>query len=50
MQTPAVGVKVGHDFDGHDPSEESLGIFEIIVPDLIDDIAKECGHPRSAAS
>ena len=45
MQTPAVGVEVGHDFDGQDPCVESLGIFEIIVPDLINDIAKECGHP-----
>jgi len=45
MQPPAVGVEVGHDFDGQYPCVESLGIFEIIVPDLIDVIAKECGHP-----
>ena len=45
MQTLTVGVEVGHDVNGQDPCVESLGVFEIIVPDLIDNIAKECGHP-----
>jgi len=43
MQPPAVGIKEGHDVDGHDFFVESLGIFEIVVPDLINDIAKEFG-------
>ena len=41
MQTLTVGVEVGHDVDGQDPCVESLGVFEIIVPDLINNIAKE---------
>jgi len=45
VQPPAVGIKEGHDVDGREICVESLGIFEIIVPDLIDDIAKEFGHP-----
>ena len=43
MQPPAVGVKEGHDVDGHDLHVEHFGILEIIVPDLADDIAKEFG-------
>ena len=34
MQPLTVGVEEGHDVDGHDLCEESLGVFEIIVPDL----------------
>ncbi len=45
MQPSAVGVKEGHDVDGCDLCVESLSIFEIVVPDLIDNIAKEFGYP-----
>ncbi len=43
MQPPAVGVKVGHDFKGHDLCIESLGILQVIVPNLVDDVAEEFG-------
>jgi len=41
VQAAAVGVEEGHDFDGRDLSVEGLGVFEIVVPDLIDHVAKE---------
>jgi len=41
MQAAAVGVEEGHAFDGHDLCVEGLGVFEIVVPDLIDNVAKE---------
>ena len=44
MQAAAVGVKEGHDFHGRDLCVEGLGIFEIVVPDLVNDIAKKFGN------
>ena len=44
MQAAAVGVEEGHDLNGRDLCVESLGVFEIIVPDLIDHVAKEFGN------
>jgi len=44
MQPPAVGVEEGHDVDGRDLSVEGISIFEIIVPDLVNDIAKKFGN------
>ncbi len=41
MQPAAVGVEEGHDLDGRDLSVEGLGVFEIVVPDLINNIAKK---------
>jgi len=41
MQPPAVGVEEGHDVDGQDLGVEGIGVFEIVVPDLIDDIAEK---------
>jgi hypothetical protein len=41
VQAAAVGVEEGHDLDGHDLCVEGLGVFEIVVPDLIDHVAKE---------
>jgi len=43
MRTPTVGVEEGHDVDGRDLCVESFGVFEIVVPDLINDIAKKFG-------
>ncbi len=40
MQPPAVGVKVGHDFMGCDLCTESLGILQVIVPNLINNVAR----------
>ena len=41
MQPPTVGVEEGHDVDGQDLGVESIGVFEIVVPDLVDDIAEK---------
>ena len=43
MRPPAVGVKEGHDVVGSDLCVEGIGVFEIVVPDLVNDIAKEFG-------
>ncbi len=37
----AVGVKEGHDVDGHDLCVEKVCVFEIVVPDLIGNITQE---------
>jgi hypothetical protein len=44
VQAAAVGAEKGHDLDGRDLCVEGLGVFEIIVPDLIDHVAKEFGN------
>jgi len=44
MQPPTVGVKEGHDVDGHDLSVEGISVFEIVVPDLVNDISKKFGN------
>jgi hypothetical protein len=41
VQAAAVGVEEGHDLDGRDLCLEGLGVFEIVVPDLNDHVAKE---------
>ncbi len=41
VQAAAVGVEEGHDLDGRDLCVEGLSVFEIVVPDLVDDIAKK---------
>ncbi len=43
MYTPAVGVKVGHDFEGRDLRIECLGILQVILPNLVDNILEEFG-------
>jgi len=43
MQPPAVGVEEGHDIDGRDLGVEGIGVFEIVVPDLVDDIVEKFG-------
>jgi hypothetical protein len=45
MQTPAVGAKMGHDLDDRDLCVKGIGNFEIVVPDLIDDVAEKFGVP-----
>jgi hypothetical protein len=44
VQAAAVGIKEGHDLDGRDLCVEGLGVFEIVVPDLIDHVAKKFGN------
>jgi hypothetical protein len=43
MQYPTVGIKVGHDLKGCDLRVESLGILQIIVPNLVNNLAEELG-------
>jgi len=43
MQPPAVGVEEGHDVDGRDLGVEGIDVFEIVVPDLVNDIAEKFG-------
>jgi hypothetical protein len=44
MQPPAVGIKVGHDFKGLDLCVESLGILQVIEPNLVNNIVEKfCG-------
>jgi hypothetical protein len=43
MQPPTVGVEEGHDVNGCDLGLEGIGVFEIVVPDLVNDIAEKFG-------
>ncbi len=43
MQPPAVGIKVDHDFEGHDLCIESLGILQVVIPNLVDNVEEEFG-------
>ncbi len=44
MKFSAVGIKEGHDVDGHDLCVEGVGIFEVVEPNFIDGIAEKLGH------
>jgi hypothetical protein len=44
MQPPAVGIKVGHDFKGHDHRVESFGLLQVVVPKIINNIVEEFGN------
>ncbi len=41
MQPPAVGVEVGHDFKGRDLHIESLGVLQVVVPNLVNNVEEE---------
>ncbi len=41
MRSPTVGVKVGHDFKCRDLHIESLGILQVVVPNLVDNVVEE---------
>jgi hypothetical protein len=43
MQPPAVGIKVGHDFEGRDLHIERLGVLQVIIPNLVNNFAEEFG-------
>jgi hypothetical protein len=45
MQIPAVGIEEGHDVERHSLSIEGLSILEVLLPNLIDDVAEEFGGP-----
>jgi hypothetical protein len=44
IKPSTVGVKEGHDFDGRDLCVEGVGIFQAIVPNLINNVAEKLGH------
>ncbi len=44
VKPSAVGVEEGHDIDGHDLSVEGVGVFEVVVPNLIDNVAEKLGQ------
>jgi hypothetical protein len=44
MQPPTVGIKDGHDVKGRDLHIEQLGILQVVVPNLVDNILEEFGH------
>jgi hypothetical protein len=44
MKPSAVGMEEGHDVDGRDLCVEGVGVFEVIVPNFINDVAKKLGH------
>jgi hypothetical protein len=43
MEPPAVGIEVGHDFKGFDLGVESLGILQVLVPNLVNDVVEKFG-------
>jgi hypothetical protein len=45
MKPSAVGIKKGHDINGHDLRVEGAGVFQVVVLNLFDDIAEKLGHP-----
>ncbi len=44
MKPSAVGIKEGHDVNGRALCVEGVGIFEVIVPNFIDNFAEKLGH------
>jgi hypothetical protein len=44
MKPSAVGVKDGHDVDGHDLHVEGVSIFQVVVLTFIDNIVEKFGH------
>jgi hypothetical protein len=41
MWPPTVGIEVGHDLKGHDLCVELLGVFQVIIPNLVNNNCKE---------
>ncbi len=44
MKPSTGGIKEGHDVDGRDLPVEGVGIFEVFVPNLINDVMEKLGH------
>jgi hypothetical protein len=44
MKASAVGIKEGHDVNGRDLSVEGVVIFEVIVPNFINNMVEKLGH------
>ncbi len=43
MQPPTVGINVGHDLKGCDLWVESLGVLQVVVSNLVNNVAEEFG-------
>jgi hypothetical protein len=44
MKPSAVSVKEGHDVNGHEVCVEGVGVFEVVVPNFINNVAEKLGH------
>ncbi len=44
MKASSVGVKDGPDIDGRDLCAEGVGVFEVVVPNFINDVVEKLGH------
>jgi hypothetical protein len=44
IKPSAVGIKEGHDVDGRNLCVEGVSLFEVVVPNDIDDLAEKLGH------
>jgi hypothetical protein len=44
MKPSAVGIKEGHDVDGRDLRVKGVGIFQVVLPNFIDDVTEKFGH------
>ncbi len=49
MQSPTVGIEVGHDFEGHDLRIEHLGVLEVVIPNLVNKVQRNLATPHLAA-
>ncbi len=39
-----VGIKEGHDVDGRDLSVEGVSVFEVVIPNFINDVVEKLDH------
>jgi hypothetical protein len=44
MQPPAVGIEEGHDVKGHDLHVKCVDVFQVVVPNFVDNIMEKLGH------
>jgi hypothetical protein len=49
MKLSAVGVEEGHDVDGRDLCVKGVGVFEVVVPNFNNDVARNMNTPCLAA-
>jgi hypothetical protein len=44
MKPSTVGIDEGHDVNGHDLCVEGVGVFEVVIPKFINNVAEKLGH------
>jgi hypothetical protein len=44
IKSSAVGIEEGHDVDGHDLHVKGVGVFQVVVPNFIENITEKFGH------